>query len=396
MPQPSTGISIIHLDSLRGLLALWVATTHSWQWLRPVTQPLVDYLPLVARGTHAVPMFCMLSAMLIYRSLQRELSTEALRQYFVRRFLRIYPLYLLTVILTWIVAADFYSSSIDDRGGGLLFFLSRAIADLAMTKSIGYGHIFNGPAWSLYVEVLFYFLMPVYLLMFRRQIVVASIIAYSAFVLIGYVFGDQIGLFKYFALGVLLGEWSLRPPAFLARVPNSLLVVVGGILIAVDVSVEFRQMAITWLGTMLPHPIGDVATRLATGISHLITYTGPKGVGFLMMLIAIGRSERLARPLRIAPLRFLGIISYSVFLLHGFILTADVAFRPLAHKINQIVVPQIEPTIWLVPVVLIPAIVFWATISFLLVERTFLRLRPRKRSPGAGDRLDKVLESAVQ
>jgi peptidoglycan/LPS O-acetylase OafA/YrhL len=91
----------------------------------------------------------------------------------------------------------------------------------------------------------------------------------------------------------------------------------------------------------------------------------------------------MAKLLSIGPLRFLGVISYSVFLLHSFVITADLAFRPDMTRIDHVMVPALASTVWLVPLVLVPAVLFWSTVSFALVERTFLQYRPREKAGAA-------------
>ncbi|MCW5773367.1 MAG: acyltransferase family protein [Rhodospirillaceae bacterium] len=89
MPRPTSGIAWHALDSLRGIFALWVALGHAYQWLQPITKDVPHYIPFLARPSHAVPLFCVLSGMLVARSLGDSFDIAGLRRYFIRRIVRI-------------------------------------------------------------------------------------------------------------------------------------------------------------------------------------------------------------------------------------------------------------------------------------------------------------------
>ena len=79
----------------------------------------------------------------------------------------------------------------------------------------------------------------------------------------------------------------------------------------------------------------------------------------------------------LAPLRALGTISYSVYLMHPFVLLWDVGgtftgtgrIGPLSRPLLPL------DTIWPFWGLVLPAIIFWAACSYCLIERPFLRWR---------------------
>ena len=86
-------------DSLRGLAALFVAAGRLWFFTYYATFPAQLAVPQLGFAAKAVPKFVMLSGFLIYRSVLNINSLAELRIYFWRRFFRIYPAYLVSVIL---------------------------------------------------------------------------------------------------------------------------------------------------------------------------------------------------------------------------------------------------------------------------------------------------------
>lgn len=350
MPSPSSGTAWASLDSLRGLFALWVAMGHAIQWLKPITDGAADYLPFLARPSHAVPLFCVLSGMLVTRSLG-EFDADGLRRYFGRRLRRIYPLYVLTIALTLLYFPGHYLATDGTRGTVPAFFVSRILGDLLMLKTAGYGGVvFNVPAWSLYVEVLFYLVLPAVVILARGRLVPVGLGVYVAFVVCGYDAGDAVKLVAYFGLGMALAAWAEKPP----RIgPPWLLAAVGCAMIFLDVAVEWRAI-------------------LPNILNFAIGYAGFKGPGLVLVILALLASPALRRPLEWRPLRVIGVVSYSIFLLHPFVIAADFALRTDAKRIDHLVVPAVDPVWWIVPLVYAPAFILWAAVSFALVERPFL------------------------
>ncbi|MCW5773366.1 MAG: acyltransferase family protein [Rhodospirillaceae bacterium] len=260
-----------------------------------------------------------------------------------------------------------------NRGTVPAFFISRLLSDFLMLKSIGYGEIFNGPSWSLYVEVLFYVLLPAVLVVARGRMAAVGILAYFGFVIAGYALGDAVKLFAYFGLGILLARWAIQPPRFVRPSRAPLLAVLGLAFIFLDVAVEWRTEAAAALKAFLP-VLGNKADLLVFGIG----YAGLKGPGLVLLILALLASPVLRRPLEWPALRLIGVVSYSLFLLHPFVISADFAFRPNAKEINELIIPAAAPAWWIVPLIYAPAFILWAMISFAFIERTFLfHFRPK-------------------
>jgi peptidoglycan/LPS O-acetylase OafA/YrhL len=150
-----------HLPALTGLrffLALWVVFSHLIG-TGHVYEPVVLMLPgplqdLVRRGYQAVPTFFVLSGFVLARTYGlTEWNRGNLRKYLTGRLARVYPVYLLSLL---IVAPFIVSAS--DRPKGWLVAMHLTLAQGWFTGHYTAG--WNTPAWSLSCEMFFYLIFP--------------------------------------------------------------------------------------------------------------------------------------------------------------------------------------------------------------------------------------------
>ncbi|HSE65976.1 MAG TPA: acyltransferase, partial [Gemmatimonadales bacterium] len=178
-----SGEHLDQLDTLRALAVTAVLIRHFWAELQPG-------LDLGTRGVH---LFFVLSGFLITGILLRSRALVedagrgtglAIRRFYIRRFLRIFPIYYLVLAITWAVGiADVRSEIVWHLayGSNILFAIQ------------GHWSLTTSHLWSLSVEEQFYLIWP--LLMFlvpRRQlrtVIVASILIGPLFRVTGYLGG---------------------------------------------------------------------------------------------------------------------------------------------------------------------------------------------------------------
>ena len=165
-PDPGRQQYLLAFDTFRGFAAAFVALSHCWWATYPVFDHARSWLPFLPFGAKGVPMFAVLSGFLIYRSVLLIGSLADLRIYIVRRFFRIYPVYLLSVVLC--VIAGQYIAKETHTGIGYM------IADLFMFRLVSWPPYGNPAAWSLYIEVMFYAFLPLAVLILGRQRMVAA------------------------------------------------------------------------------------------------------------------------------------------------------------------------------------------------------------------------------
>jgi peptidoglycan/LPS O-acetylase OafA/YrhL len=105
------------------------------------------------------------------------------------------------------------------------------------------------------------------------------------------------------------------------------------------------------------------------------------GLGVAEALIVLGAvcSERLSRLLSIKPFHVLGVISYSIIMWHSLIITADLPIVFDGHGAPLVThsLPQWSASPHVIPLVIVPAIIFWSMSSYICIERPFLMRRPR-------------------
>lgn len=142
-------------------------------------------------GSYAVQWFWVLSGFVIFLNYADDIAIEKVpwRVFFFRRFARLYPLHLLTLILVctlfacyktlfhetyWLYAQE---SNWSDLGLQLLFASNWFSTEFT----------FNGPIWSVSVEVLIYALFFFVVAMTRQNVIKASIIVCVLSVVVYYV-----------------------------------------------------------------------------------------------------------------------------------------------------------------------------------------------------------------
>ena len=307
------------LDSLRALAFLGVAASH---WLSKNS-------PLVVLGGTGVQLFFVLSGFLItgilldYRRIKEgnaSLSAgSALRTFYTRRFLRIFPLYYGVIIVAAILNVGPIRTLWPWHAAYVPNFL--------------YGIYRPSPGdpfthfWSLGVEEQFYFVWP-FLVFFApvkslKWWIVALIVSAPVFrVGMEYAFpefhrvnyfslscGDSLGVGACLAFASRMGVFLKWEPSGLARVMG-VLGLTGGILSGVLMLIA-----------------GDVFWLLTMGHTFLIFL-----YGWIVFGAARGFGGLIGGVLMLPGLRFLGKISYGLYVFHHFF--TYVSFRGFLEKLG--------------------------------------------------------------
>ncbi len=287
------------LTSLRGIAALAVVLQHfstSAQTLTP------SWIPsLVPHGYMAVDFFFVLSGFIMcltYSPDFRANGMGAFPAFIVKRIARIVPLNVFVV--TMVAAAGLASRAW--LGENIFFddtrFCFDLVANLLMLHGLGIGENMNGPSWSVSTEFAAYFLFPLmFWLMFgaRRWIAVATLA-----IAVGWlcefatrmprlrlggseVEGHLIRCFAEFIMGMaafILYEWRMR----CGRRPND------------------------WEAGLL---MVCAAASLVARIDLFAALLFP----FVVAAVAVN-DGKVARVLSGRVLYFLGLVSFSIYLIH--------------------------------------------------------------------------------
>ena len=361
MPVPSSQVHLAPLDALRGLSAIYVALFHAWQWYPPYTGDIPEWLQ---HGPKAVAVFVVLSGFLIYRAAAPIASRDDLTRYVRNRFLRIYPLYCVATLAIAVCGAV----------GDVKSPAQQLLSDLLMLRGVGAPVMSNPPVWSLYVEVLFYLVMPCAVIVFARRPILAAVVGLVAVSYADLLGPREVMLWKYFLIGILASGLHTR---LAGRLPVWAAVAVfaaGWGLLAIDV-----QWGCDWVALALrpyvwwpEYALPDVRAEFTVGLA----------IAILCVVTGSALWPGLGRFCHLAPWRMLAAISYSVFVWHGLLILAD---RPLLFTAAGSLMPSggshwpgVLPW-WGLPCIYLPAFCFAGAVSFVAIERPFLMLRRTRR-----------------
>jgi peptidoglycan/LPS O-acetylase OafA/YrhL len=369
--QPATRLYFPGLNGLRFLAAGMVICSHIEQFKKDEGLPNVESNTLIGTmGEYGVSLFFVLSGFLItYLLLQeeKETGTVSIRNFYLRRVLRIWPLYYLLVILAFFVLPYFLES-----GGAenvlrtsfwpklvlfVLFLPNLALKILPVVP-------FASQAWSVGTEEQFYLLWPWILKRFRSSL---------PWILVG------------IPVGLLLLRKSLvflcshLPEGFL----NHLLTVLGKFLDTFNI--EF--MAIGGLAAwLLFHDKKKILSFLFHPASQLLLYgvillsftTGMFGhvkfrylfnaILFAILILNLAANKKTLLRLENSFFRFLGRISYGLYMYHA--LCFYLIFHAFRGFIYSQALPLVNGFLYLA-VFALTALFAWLSYEFL--EKRFLR-----------------------
>jgi peptidoglycan/LPS O-acetylase OafA/YrhL len=301
---------------LRGLAALWVVLFHYTALYFPRLD-MTGHSSLIGKGYLAVDLFFMLSGFVMTHVYYRafcESVKENYRSFLVARVARLYPLHVVVLLLfvatALLVQLLAYASTGTAEGIPLTGTrsLAAAIANLFMLQGLSAEHLsWNYPSWSISVEFMAYLAFPLVLpLVWRasgraKLVVLAAICA--ALSLLAYLSGGDFN------------QWG-GPLVLLRCLPEFLL----GTLI------YSAYRARLWTHWFAADAVGLVVLAVAILCLHLrapdllIVALFP-----VLVLAAVGNTGNVARAINVAPLVWLGEISYSLYLIHGFVQYAATA-----------------------------------------------------------------------
>jgi peptidoglycan/LPS O-acetylase OafA/YrhL len=307
---PAATSQLPSLTSLRGLAALWVVLYHFSVQCFP-NLDAISYTHLIHKGYLAVDLFFMLSGLVmthVYHRAFSESVTRHYRNFLVARIARIYPLHVLILLLfvatavasQWTPGATIGSiRNIPLQGSESV---SAFVANLFMLQGLDAGKLsWNYPAWSISVEFMAYLLFPFALPAIWAASDKAKLV---------------LGVFLFALLALLAAltngnfdQWD-GPITLLRCLPEFIL----GTLIYC----AFRRIPRnSWLD-------GNIASFGIVAIIILCLHIDAPDIliTFLfaaLVLTAVVNTGAFSEIANASPLIWLGEISYSLYLIHGFV-----------------------------------------------------------------------------
>lgn len=399
--KPSWGSRLVGMDGLRGAAAVSVLLAH----VRVHMAAGVD-LGLITSAVGALgrglTLFFTLSGFLLYRPFATAILSNQpmpnLFEYARNRAVRIFPAYLFILFLASLVLGVAYTTSIPfgqevEGSGETVGFLTeptKLVANVFMVQSFFPGTIKTGlgVSWSLSVELVFYAVMPLLAYAAWRlasgghlRRTLAAFLPAALTCAIGCVGVAVVALSVHARTDAELfyvqwgGNWSaVLMRSFLVQAP----LFVFGMMAAVVVSLfrlglirtafaraaRWSSIVLAVLAVVLSRVIGMQELAWAFAFGNLVIFVALPSKG--------GNPGYAAKLLELLPLRFMGLISYGLYLWHVPVIWLVGRFGIQAQEsvagyaVNAVLVLTFSAGL--------------ASLTFLLVERPAMRLKKRSRS----------------
>lgn len=348
-----------NLTSLRFFLALFVVVYHVPQFCINQGIPHFDGLPLFHKGNEAVYMFFSLSGFLIIRQLYLEKEKSgsvSLTDFYVRRMLRIFPLYYLVLgfgfLYYRLVLPSFgydFESNYDLTKGILLtvFFLPNVF------KECHPGGIIE-VLWSIGIEEQFYLFIAPLMLLLRRKYILPALLLFT----VGYfflVFSEDFEKLQRFGMYYFYFSSAGLFSILMLQQGNRLL--------------YKREIAIVLAVILSVYFFSSVFTQLPEKTYHF----------FSMLLFGLFLSFFSSIPFAVTEnksLRYLGSISYGIYMFHCIVI--QVAGLLYFKIFKPMLLPSVA-VIVLFYMVVIGLTIVTAGLSYAYYESYFLKLKQRFR-----------------
>lgn len=335
---------IPELDGLRGIAIIMVLMHHmaSENQLRSYPMAKMLLYPFSTLGWAGVDLFFVLSGFLITGILlesKERASGHYFRNFYVRRVLRIMPVYYLSIFLVFVVWRGFFQQRIGtacDHEIYYLFYLQNWLEVCRVKTGFNSGYI--GHFWSLALEEQFYiiwpcvvwFLSPRRLLVFSFTVLVGALIArivFNAMATTGFEAYSYSSFTRYdeLAFGAIVAvgrsEYSVKMERF-ARQTSSVLL--PGLFIMLATTLAF---------------FGVWAPQVENPLLRIIGYTLLAAISAGLIIKALyGNADGLFRKLlRVRGLIFIGTISYGLYIYHLFIQSVVIDWVRDSPHLNGIV-----------------------------------------------------------
>lgn len=388
---PSWGRRLVGVEGLRGLAAVCVLIGH-------VGLHLGDGMDIPGMG-HGLTLFFALSGFLLFRPYASALLTDrtlpSTKRFFINRALRIYPAYLVILIVVALCIGKAYTSGalpggdVGESGDNVGFLTNPGLlaVNALMIHTLFPFSIKTGigPSWSLTVELVFYVILPALALISYK--VSTRFRAHPLFTALGPVFVVFIvGIIGKVILHNITAvstpeesfylNWGSNWTAVFARsfltqsdlFAFGMLAAVAYTLFEIG-SVSSRRLAIARWGLLILTAVIAAAARNSIFSTTGFALLSASLILFVTLPAQADRHGLLSRFLELRPIAYVGAVSYSMYLWHGPVIwllrDTGLVFPPT--------LPGLAGNILLV----FSASMILSVITYELVEKQALRLKTK-------------------
>lgn len=336
------------LDGLRGVLAFGVFFQHVVTNYTHITTGLpwviTDFSLYRHLGGESVILFFMITSFLYWSKAIADKGEINIARLYKSRFYRLAPMYVFSAFVVTIIALFATGFKIESFTHFTKDILSWLTLGLQTTLSVnGYDivPINAGIHWTLHFEWFFYLLLPVGAIALQNK-------------------KNRLLLFPITCIALVASQWGYWVIFFFG--------IIAAHIVEKYPSIPFFRR--TWTGLL---PI--LGVMIVYFIQHepysIVQYCVTLGV-FLMFVYG----NDLFGILRTPAARFLGTISYSVYLLHGIVLYA------VLNTVNAVYpLVSMSPTVfWLLVLASGVLVVAVSSVTYRYIEYPFLRMIHPKKS----------------
>jgi len=347
---------IPEIDGLRFVAVLSVVMYHLTAQLFNksgyvvTTRPVYRFIfPFFVNGSRGVELFFVISGFILGRPFARHYllgeKKVSLSNYYLRRLTRLEPPYLLNLMLCAIAIHFYIHSSVEELARHLL--VSAIYCHQLFYRTVS---TLNGVTWSLEIEVQFYLLVPLLVLIYcvrnvivRRGSLLLTMLAASGF---------QLWLFK-------MALWPKPAGIIYSTIFFYLQYFLAGLLLS--------DIYLTALPQWRPSRWWDLASLICWPVYfYFYQWWPPAWMPFILIIVFIGafRGIYFPRLFRIEWIALIGGMCYSIYLWHFFVIA--LCFKATKHisLSHDFLADTLVQS-----VLLLPAILVWSTIYYLLIER---------------------------
>jgi peptidoglycan/LPS O-acetylase OafA/YrhL len=347
-----------NLDGLRGILAISVLIHHSllierYHLFGPWAPPIVALT--LTLGTAPVAVFFMITGFLFWTRALKERGRLDVARLYRSRFMRLWPLYAATI--TVMLIAQLFLTHVALHVP--LMSLAREIVQQYLfgyfsaspVNGLDFGIINAGVAWSLAYEVTYYVVLPALALLVRTRFSWTVVLV----MLIVPVIHHQWWMAVAFIPGILTAELMIRPARSMLH-KHGAKIALGSL----GLLVAYQFLA--------PSVFFDNGSKVSAGVIVDLVLLG-------CFFAGVVASDRLSL-LQHAALRYLGAISYSVYLIHGIVLFG--LFQAVSTLFGE---PTLTiASLFAIGVCAVLLTVGLSTVSYIAFERPFFMKAARTQT----------------
>jgi peptidoglycan/LPS O-acetylase OafA/YrhL len=368
------GGRIIALDGVRGMMMLFVLISHYFA-------EITNGLHWLGFGWYAVQMFFILSGFLIGRLIiERKHHANFLPVFVMRRVCRTFPSYMVSILVIFGVLWIFRNESWTHFESGFpLWSYLTFTQNIFMATTGGVGAYWAAPSWTLALEEQLYILLPFVFFLASRRFWLRILIA--------------IALLAVALRAVIFTTDLVGPTWGLVLLPARGDTLVAGVIAAIIYKERLVDLARYDLLLRLAPLVLMVACLVIALIDpsqRLFNIFAPflLSFGFACFLLAVVRGAPEAKRYENRFLRFLGDISYCVYLTHLMVLG-------LMHGLILHAKPELGGvTQWLVTLAALPLAVLLGWVMTALIEAPLTAYGRSWKWSGDAVRADPVPEGA--